>query len=789
LSSVGALAAGVWPITSSLSFRITRICRLRLLSSIGEIVKSNCRLKLYLNGSSRVSQEAVRNLSVLCHEAIAGEHEVTIIDVSTDSSEADTAKIIWTPTLVKTFPLPERRIVGNLSDHDWVIHALDLPLDEIPPRQAEAPKPIEKMPLLLIAEPERVQKLFGQISDQVLTRQEHTLQGARLAVRREHFAAGLLDWNPLTGPEGECIEFLHEVCTDVPIVVLLDSSESPDAKSILNHGAADVISYDDVQTDQFEEFLRKSIARHMVHDQLRALLRSSPDGMLILDADGVVRYANPAAEFILSLRYSQLIGRRLHQLLPGMQTTGRFMVGSGRFVEARAAGVAWFGRSSQILSLRDVTTHVDAERSTRKLLSALQARNERLSEDVIHDPLTGLLNRRGLHEALLLEVDRGRRSSAPLAALLIDCDDFKGINDLLGHSVGDQALRFVATVTSDSLRPNDRVGRVGGDEFFVLLPDARPAEAARVGDRILKNLATQPRPETLKDRTVTVSIGSTRVPAGTSSIDDVIAAASAALKMAKAHGKSRVSLGHETGFTLPNDSSELRKLLEPRRLRVVTQTIVNLPDGRAAGYELFVRGPKGEFELPETLFELARTLNTLADFDLHCLRTVLAAGAALPSKERRHVNLLPDTIAHDSAEPVFSMLLDSHPPFDLCVEISARELVDEPAAIRSSRQWFRDHGVSFALDNIGFERNSLEALILLEPDFVKINAGRTPNDAGQNRDLRRFTGVAQQLGAEIIVAGVESQESAEFLAERGVHLAQGDFWGKPSELSAGQANL
>jgi diguanylate cyclase (GGDEF)-like protein len=746
-------------------------------------VKSNCRLKLYLNGSSRTSQEAVRNLSLLCHDVIAGEHEVTIIDVSKDSRAADTAEIIWTPTLVKTFPLPERRIVGNLSNHEWVINALDLPLGDIPLRPAEAAQGIGLMPLLLIAEAERAESL-GQISGQWITRREHTLQGARLAVHREHFAAGLLDWNPLTAPEAECIEFLHELCTDVPIVVLADSSESPEARSILNHGAADVISYGEMQTDQFEELLRKSIARHMVHDQLRALLRSSPDGMLILDADGVVRYANPASENMLSLRYSQLVGRRLHQLLPGMQTSGRFMVGSGRFVEARAAGVTWFGRSSHILSLRDVTTHVDAERSTRKLLSALQARNERLFEDAIHDPLTGLLNRRGLQEALLLELDRGRRSNAPLAALLIDCDDFKSINDLLGHSVGDEALRFVATVTADSLRPNDRVGRIGGDEFFVLLPDARPAEAARVGERILKNLAIQSRPATLKDRTVTVSIGSTRVPAGTSNIDSVIKAASTALKVAKSHGKSRVSLHHETGSRSMEDSGELRKLLEPRRLRVVTQKIVNLPDGGAAGYELFVRGPQGEFELPETLFELARTLNTLAEFDLHCLRTVLAAGAALPSKERRHVNLLPDTIARDFTEPVFAMLLESQPSFDLCVEISARELVDDPAAIQSSRQWLRSHGVSFALDNIGFERNSLEALILLEPDFVKINAGRSPNDAEQNRNLRRFTGVARQVGAEMIVAGVESQQSAEFLTEMGVHLAQGDYWGKPAELPA-----
>ena len=157
------------------------------------------------------------------------------------------------------------------------------------------------------------------------------------------------------------------------------------------------------------------------------------------------------------------------------------------------------------------------------------------------DPLTGLLNRRGIDAAFRQEASRCERQGSALCVALLDIDNFKALNDKLGHPAGDRALTHLAAVVTHTLRPTDRVGRFGGEEFLLLLPDTALAQSAPVMARIKRELAARPLLEGDTDIKLTFSAGvAQRHPR--ESLDAVVARADAALYQAKHAGKNRTTL-------------------------------------------------------------------------------------------------------------------------------------------------------------------------------------------------------------------------------------------------------
>jgi diguanylate cyclase len=180
---------------------------------------------------------------------------------------------------------------------------------------------------------------------------------------------------------------------------------------------------------------------------------------------------------------------------------------------------------------------VEAERSIESIRNEL----ERVKAMLHQDPLTGMLNRRGIDEAFRQEASRCDRRSSTLCVAMLDIDDFKSVNDSFGHQVGDDALVHIADVVRASLRPTDRIGRFGGEEFLVLLPDTELKEAAGVLTRIKRELALKPlAPKTLNLR-MTFSGGVTER-SGREALEELLARADSALYQAKRAGKNRLIL-------------------------------------------------------------------------------------------------------------------------------------------------------------------------------------------------------------------------------------------------------
>jgi diguanylate cyclase (GGDEF)-like protein len=400
------------------------------------------------------------------------------------------------------------------------------------------------------------------------------------------------------------------------------------------------------------------------------------------------------------------------------------------------------------------------------------------------DSLTDLLNRRGLEAELSKEIRRASRTDAPLTAVLLDCDDFKRINETLGHAVGDVVLKEVATRLKDSLRPTDHVARIGGDEFLVLLPDTRMAEAMHAGERL--RLAVSDNPLRLASGPVklTASLGIERVPMSVVSIEEVLARTHLSLRHSKRTGKNRVSSREGKGSaTGPSLSNVVQALRLGDSFRAVKQAIVSLSDEAVVGWEFLSRGPRGSFEMPYDFFRVALERNILTLVDLHCLRACIASSRSLPAGMSCHVNLLPSTMLSMPEGRLVELFAPTGGGRGFCVEVSEQQFIGDPSCLRGPVRALKNLGVQVAIDDVGFGRSSLETLIMLEPDVVKIDQRIVKGaslDRGREQLLRRLVKVVAAMGSELIAEGIESREDLGLLREVGVPLGQGFLWGRPA---------
>ncbi len=418
-----------------------------------------------------------------------------------------------------------------------------------------------------------------------------------------------------------------------------------------------------------------------------------------------------------------------------------------------------------------------------RIQEQLERANEQLERLAILDPLTEMLNRRGLEQVLLAELDRAAKEGLPLFALLLDCDDFKSVNDNFGHHVGDRVLREISYRVRAAVRHTDHVGRLGGDEFLVLLPGAQRSEAVLFAERLRHAVCDQPVIIGASVIQKTVSQGVFAVPSDTRSITELLAHGHSALRRSKRTGKNRVS---ESGFTAVNrghvQNETPADLAEREDVRVFRQSIVRLHDGQEIGTEFFVQGPKGFLEKADEFFFHFLQQRTLTAVDLRCFRECIAATSRFATGNL-HLNIYGSTLLESNINHVLDMLPTHGSDGTLCIEVSVQHMSGDPQKLRPIRNALREAGVRLALDQANFGRATLEALIVLEPDLVKIDRSLINSaDSRTLGSLERLTRAAQILHAQLVAVGIEHSSDLEVLQKLGVELGQGFLWGLPSEV-------
>ena len=407
-----------------------------------------------------------------------------------------------------------------------------------------------------------------------------------------------------------------------------------------------------------------------------------------------------------------------------------------------------------------------------------------------HDALTRLPNRTLFGERVARAAARGQP-----AVLFVDLDDFKRVNDSLGHAVGDALLVTVAERLRACLRPDDTPARLGGDEFAVLLETADADGAALVAERILARMAE---PFDLDGTTVLVRASIGIALSSTSRRDaDLLRDADVAMYVAKAAGKGRASFFepsmHERVRSRLQVESELRTALDSDQLTVFYQPVVALADGQVVAVEALVRwrhptrgllGP-GEF-LP--VAEATGLILPLGRMVLrHACRQVLALSDAAGRPIRLGVNVAAHQLANEALVAEVATALDDAglAPDQLVLEFVESAVMQDSASVAGTVDALRRLGVGLALDDFGTGFSSLSHLQRFPITQLKIDrsfVGRI--GAGESTMVEVIMRIARTLGLELVAEGVESAMQADHLRALGCPLAQGYHFSPPLELEA-----
>ncbi len=430
----------------------------------------------------------------------------------------------------------------------------------------------------------------------------------------------------------------------------------------------------------------------------------------------------------------------------------------------------------------------------RVLMDEVAKRQDQLRRQAFEDQLTGLANRALFTDRVAHALHLHRRDLRPLGLLFCDLDDFKAVNDTLGHAAGDQVLVRVAERLRGALREGDTLARFGGDEFAVLLEDG--SEPTGVATRIIDALRA---PFTINGTVlkVGISVGVTDLD-GTQAIptlDGLLAHADVAMYSAKHAGKGQLAL-YDTSMVLPAATDlrlrePLRTALRTGNIVAVYQPIINLSDGSMTAVETLARWMHDGLQVsPVEFVPLAGRAGLLAELTDSMLERACAQLAKWSRTygDRRlqiGVNIPPQLIVDLDFPNRVAALVAKHAirPQQLILEITEDALLSDLPTARTVTARLRRIGMSLSLDDFGTGYSSLLHLQQIPLDALKIDISFVANidrEPSAERFLRAFLALGRDLGLSVTAEGVEREEQAATLRRLGCPSAQGFLFSRPT---------
>jgi len=422
--------------------------------------------------------------------------------------------------------------------------------------------------------------------------------------------------------------------------------------------------------------------------------------------------------------------------------------------------------------------------------------DEEVRHRALHDPLTGLPNRALALDRLEGALARRRRDGRAVAVLLADLDQFKLVNDSLGHKAGDDLLIALAPRLQDAVRPSDTVARLGGDEFLVVCEQLDGAhEAIRVAERVAHAI-TQPLVLAAGEHFITASIGIALADSAEAAPEDLLRDADAAMYRAKERGRGRYELFDDVlrkrVLLRLRTENELRRGIEQDELRVVYQPVVELAGGTVTAVEALVRWQHPERGLldPVDFIPVAEDSGLIGALGDWVLTAACRDGAAWQRRFPRAepllvcVNASPRQLANAAFPARVADVMARHglAPGSLALEITESVLMEEAHAPMTVLASLREYGLGLMLDDFGTGYSSLAYLKRFPLDVLKIDRSFV---AGLGRDeedsaiVSAIVKMAHALGLTVVAEGVERPEQLERLRELGCDRVQGRLIAKP----------
>lgn len=542
--------------------------------------------------------------------------------------------------------------------------------------------------------------------------------------------------------------------------------------------------------------------------RLKTILHNTAEGIITFDKWGMVEGFNQAAERLFGCEEKQVIGTSIGQLIVADaherregylqhflrneikqlvghegEMTGRHKDGSVFPMAIKISAITLEGRELYVALLADI-------RERKAMMQRLKSMAER-------DGLTGLYNRSYFQGELERVVERVRRAGESNCALsYVDLDNFKFVNDTLGHAAGDQLLIQIAGILDKRARKSDLVARFGGDEFTVLVYEVSPEKATLIADSFRQQISGFVFRYEGQHVDIGCSIGMVMLGAQTRDAAEALSRADIACHLAKRGGRNRVHVFTEADAgnveTMSLDmgwSRRIKDAIEKGKFLLACQPIVHTASRKITSYEVLVRmwDDNDELIMPAGFLPSAERFGLSLDIDRWVIVNaidILVQHRKVQPDIRYSINLSPQAMSSPGIGDVIKEALDATQldPAALVFEVTENAAISDMSAAVRLLTALRGYGCRTALDDFGAGMSSFAYLKELPVDYVKIDGRFVKNLAANPVDqamVRAMNDIAHALGKQTVAEFVEDEASLKLLAEFGVDYAQGYYLGRP----------
>ncbi len=540
--------------------------------------------------------------------------------------------------------------------------------------------------------------------------------------------------------------------------------------------------------------------------KFEAIVGSSHDVITLLDEHANFVYVSPASNRIFGYSPTQLVAEGAPALLSAsalsqLKTANAFVreTRTSNLLEVKlrdGTGVERHfeltGTDAQEIDGLSGTLWTWHDIHDRKLLEI------ELKHQAFHDPLTSLANRALFQSRLEHALVSSARTGASTCVMFIDLDQFKTVNDSLGHSVGDEVLKHVAQSVGSALRPGDTLARLGGDEFALLLEATETREAEAVAEQLLIEIQRSCVIATdlgSVDVSLSASIGVATTKHASTEASELLRNADMAMYAAKRNGKNCVRVYSNQLHGNAKDQfrvqSELRHALENNELELYLQPLVDLNKASVSGFEALIRWNHPERGLlnPIAFIDIAEESGLIVEIGRWVVTRAAQQCAQINVQTGRHfkvnANVSPKQLKDQKLVSTVSQALKDNAldPFLLVLEITETALIDESGSAAAMLDRLKALGVRLALDDFGTGFSTLSSLRSFPIDIVKIDKSFVENSLGDDDRTQLLTEAIVQLGRQLglstVAEGIETVQQLERMRGLGCETGQGYLFSRP----------